>query len=63
MILLQQRYRSADAARQAELDRAWARNEASGLFTEIVAVDGALRRWTWLLLPAARWIKRFWLMS
>jgi len=46
MILLQQRYRSADAARQAELDRAWARNEASGLFTEIVAVDGALKRWT-----------------
>jgi|694.fasta_scaffold24051_8 hypothetical protein len=52
MILLQQRYRSADAARQAELDRAWARNEASGLFTEIVAVDGALKRWTFADLLA-----------
>lgn len=52
MILLQQRYRSADIARQAELDRAWERNQASGLFAEIVAVDGALRRWTFADLLA-----------
>lgn len=52
MILLQQRYRSADTARQAELDRAWERNEASGLFTEVVAVDGAVRRWTFADLLA-----------
>lgn len=46
MILLQQYYRSADPARQAELDRARERNQESGLFSEIIAVDGALRRWT-----------------
>ncbi|MFM8434259.1 MAG: hypothetical protein ACKOBP_02795 [Planctomycetia bacterium] len=52
MILLQQQYRSADAARQAELDRAGELNRASGLFAEIVAVDGALKRWTFADLLA-----------
>lgn len=46
MILLQQHYRSADASRQAEIDRANALNEASGMFTEIIRVDGATKRWT-----------------
>jgi len=46
MILIQQRYASADAARQAELDEALARNEACHVFERIVPVEGSARRWT-----------------
>ena len=46
MILIQQRYVSSDAARQAELDEALARNEACDVFERIVPVEGAAKRWT-----------------
>jgi hypothetical protein len=46
MILIQQRYVSSDPARQAELDEAYARNEACAVFERIVPVEGAAKRWT-----------------
>ena len=46
MILIQQRYVSSNAARQAELDEALARNEACDVFERIVPVEGAAKRWT-----------------
>lgn len=46
MILVQQRYESPNAARQAELDRCRQINGTLGAFAHVDLVDGAARRWT-----------------
>jgi hypothetical protein len=46
MILVQQRYQSPNAERQAELDRCREINDGLKAFAEIVLVDGAAKRWT-----------------
>jgi hypothetical protein len=46
MILFTQAYSSTNAARQRELEEAARINSASGLFQEIVALDGNHKRWT-----------------
>jgi hypothetical protein len=46
MILVQQRYDSANAERQAELDRCREINAGLKTFAEVVLVDGAAKRWT-----------------
>jgi hypothetical protein len=46
MILVQQRYESPNAARQAELDRCREINGALAAFARVELVDGAARRWT-----------------
>lgn len=46
MILVQQRYESPNAERQAELDRCRKINGELNAFADVVLVDGAARRWT-----------------
>lgn len=46
MILVQQRYESPHAERQAELDRCREINGALAAFAHVELVDGAARRWT-----------------
>ena len=46
MILVQQRYQSPNADRQAELDRCREINGGLKTFTEVTLVDGAAKRWT-----------------
>jgi hypothetical protein len=46
MILVQQRYESPNAERQAELDRCREINAGLKAFAEVVLVDGAAKRWT-----------------
>lgn len=46
MILIQQRYRSSDAARQAELDHVREVNHAVSAFGDVVEIEGGTRRQT-----------------
>jgi hypothetical protein len=46
MILVQQRYESPNAERQAELDRCREINAGLKAFADVVLVDGAAKRWT-----------------
>ena len=46
MILVQQRYTSSDAARQAELDHVRETNRSLRVFAAVVELDGAKQRWT-----------------
>jgi len=46
MILIQQRYRSSDPARQAELDHVREVNHAAAVFDDIVEIEGGVRRQT-----------------
>lgn len=46
MILIQQRYRSSDAARQAELDHVREVNHAVAAFSDVVEIEGGTRRQT-----------------
>lgn len=46
MILLVQKYTPADPVRAAEFDRCLSENRQSGIFSDIVEVDGSEKRWT-----------------